>query len=190
MKIYPYLRLIWLALAGSALINLTALSSSMTVLLIANFINLACYGVVAYALYRLSDESALFARAFPTRLLSIILIGMALICTRFAPANRVLLNFLSLLSLAGSVAGLLSEYYMYWGLDERIISRGYAYPARRIRWCLYVPLIGAFLSSLLMLSRMLALGVALQLACQFVPLVLLWQYMKVVRAREDDPLTF
>ena len=185
MKIYPYLRLIWLALAGSALINPTALSSSMTVLLIANFINLACY-----ALYRLSDESALFARAFPTRLLSIILIGMALICTRFAPANRVLLNFLSLLSLAGSVAGLLSEYYMYWGLDERIISRGYAYPARRIRWCLYVPLIGAFLSSLLMLSRMLALGVALQLACQFVPLVLLRQYMKAVRAREDDPLTF
>lgn len=190
MKIYPYLRLLWLALAGSALINLAALSPSMTVLMAANVLNLACYGLAAYVLYRLSDEAPLFTRAFQTQLLSIALIGLALVCTQFAPGNVMLLNFLSLLSLAGSVAGLLSEYYLYWGLDQRIIPCGYAYPARRIRWCLYAPLIGAFLSSILILSGMSLIGVLVQLAFQFVPLVLLWQYMKAVREREDSPLTF
>ena len=122
MKIYPYLRLLWIALAGSALLNLTALSDFMPLLLVANVLNLACFGLIAYVLYRLSDESVLFSRAFPARLFSVALIGLALVCTRFAPENQVLLNFLSLLSLAGSVASLLSDYYMYWGLDERVIS--------------------------------------------------------------------
>ena len=61
-------------------------------------------------------------------------------------------NFMSLLSMAGSVAGLLSEYYLYWGLDERIIPHAYNYPARRIRWCLYAPLLGAFAASTLILT--------------------------------------
>lgn len=190
MKIYPYLRLLWIALAGSALLNLTALSDFMPLLLVANVLNLACYGLIAYVLYRLSDESVLFARAFPTRLFAIALVGLALVCTRFAPENQVLLNFLSLLSLAGSVASLLSDYYMYWGLDERVISCGYAFPARRIRWCLYAPLLGAFIASFLLLSGMMALCVLVQVACQFVPVVLIWQYMKAVREREENPLTF
>ena len=190
MKIYPYLRLLWIALAVSALLNLTALSDFMPLLLVANVLNLACFGLIAYVLYRLSDESVLFSRAFPARLFSVALIGLALVCTRFAPENQMLLNFLSLLSLAGSVASLLSDYYMYWGLDERVISCGYAFPARRIRWCLYAPLLGAFASAFLILAGMSVVGVVLQLACQFVPLVLLWQYMRAVREREDNPLTF
>ena len=190
MKIYPYLRLLWIALAGSALLNLTALSDFMPLLLVANVLNLACYGLIAYVLYRLSDESVLFSRAFPARLFAIALIVLALVCTRFAPENQMLLNFLSLLSLAGSVASLLSDYYMYWGLDERVISCGYAFPARRIRWCLYAPLLGAFIASFLLLAGMLAICVLIQLVCQFVPVVLIWQYMKAVREREENPLTF
>ena len=190
MKIYPYLRLLWIALAGSALLNLTALSDFMPLLLVANVLNLACFGLIAYVLYRLSDESVLFSRAFPARLSSVALIGLALVCTRFAPENQMLLNFLSLLSLAGSVASLLSDYYMYWGLDERVISCGYAFPARRIRWCLYAPLLGAFIASFLLLAGMLAICVLIQLVCQFVPVVLIWQYMKAVRECEENPLTF
>ena len=132
MKIYPYLRLLWIALAGSALLNLTALSDFMPLLLVANVLNLACFGLIAYVLY----------------------------------------------------------YYMYWGLDERVISCGYAFPARRIRWCLYAPLLGAFIASFLLLAGMLAICVLIQLVCQFVPVVLIWQYMKAVREREENPLTF
>lgn len=193
MKIYPLLRVLWGALAVSAAVNLAALSNSMAVLLAANIINLLAYVVVAYVLYRLSDESALLGRAFPAQMLSIVLIGMALVVTQLAGDNLMLQNFMSLLSLAGSVAGLLSDYYLYWGLDERIIPHAYNYPARRIRWCLYAPLLGAFAASLLMLAGQLTLlivAVIVQLGAQIVPLVLLWQYMRAVQVREDSPLTF
>lgn len=193
MKIYPLLRVLWGALAVSAAVNLAALSNSMAVLLAANIINLLAYVVVAYVLYRLSDESALLGRAFPAQMLSIVLIGMALVVTQLAGDNLMLQNFMSLLSLAGSVAGLLSDYYLYWGLDERIIPHAYNYPARRIRWCLYAPLLGAFAASLLMLVGQLTLlivAVIVQLGAQIVPLVLLWQYMRAVQVREDDPLSF
>ena len=79
MKIYPHLRVLWGALAVSAAVNLAALSDSITVLLVANVINLLAYCVIAYVLYRLSDESALLGRAFPAQLLSIVLIGLALV---------------------------------------------------------------------------------------------------------------
>ncbi|HIX11010.1 MAG TPA: hypothetical protein H9739_05415 [Candidatus Agathobaculum pullistercoris] len=190
MKIYPCLRLIWGALLAAALLNLTALSDSMPVLVAANILNLCCYGVIAYALYRLSDQSRLLARAFPTCLASVILIGLALICMQFASGNVMLVNFLSLLSLAGSISNLLSEYFMYWGLDERILLYGYAFPARRIRWCLYAPLLGSFAASLLLLSWQVQLGTLVQTVCQLVPVVLLWQYMRAVKSREDDPLVF
>ena len=190
MKIYPCLRLLWIALAGSALVNLSALSSSITVSLVANIINLLCYGLITYVLYRLSDQSALFSRAFPACLTAVVLVGLGLVCTFFVSGSPMLFNFLSLLLMAGSIASLIGQYYMYWGLDERVISCGYAFPARRIRWCLYAPLIVAFASAFLMLSGMVLPGVMLQLACQFVPLVLLWQYMRAVREREDNPLTF
>lgn len=190
MKIYPHLRILWGALAVSALINLAALSRSMVVLLAANIINLLAYCIIAYVLYRLSDESALLGRAFPAQLLSIVLIGLALVVTQLAGENMMLQNFMALLSMAGSVAGLLSEYYLYWGLDERIIPHAYHYPARRIRWCLYAPLLSAFAASALILSGLPTPAVLLQLAGQIVPLVLLRQYMHAVQMREDDPLTF
>lgn len=193
MKIYPYLRVLWGALAVSAALNLAVLSSSMLVLMAANVVNLLCYGAIAYVLYRLSGESALLGRAFPAQLLAIALIAFALICTQLAGDNVMLQNFMSLLSMAGSVAGLLSEYYLYWGLDERIIPHAYNYPARRIRWCLYAPLLGAMAASLFMLtmqSVLVLLAVAVQLGAQIVPLVLLWQYMRAVQMREDNPLTF
>lgn len=193
MKIYPHLRVLWGALAVSAAINLAALSDSMAVLLAANVLNLMCYGVIAYVLYRLSDESTLLSRAFPAQLLSIALIALALVCTQLSHGNIMLQNFMSLLSMAGSVAGLLSEYYLYWGLDERIIPHAYNYPARRIRWCLYAPLLGAFAASLLLLtgqpSLIMAAGIV-QFGVQIVPLVLLWQYMRAVQVREDNPLSF
>lgn len=193
MKIYPHLRVLWGALAVSAVINLAALSDSMAVLLAANVLNLMCYGVIAYVLYRLSDESTLLSRAFPAQLLSIALIALALVCTQLSHGNIMLQNFMSLLSMAGSVAGLLSEYYLYWGLDERIIPHAYNYPARRIRWCLYAPLLGAFAASLLLLtgqpSLIMAAGIV-QFGAQIVPLVLLWQYMRAVQVREDNPLSF
>ena len=193
MKIYPHLRVLWGALAVSALLNLAALSTSMQVLLAANVLNLLCYGVIAYVLYRLSDESELLGRSFPAQLLSISLITLALVVTQLSHGNVMLQNFMSLLSLAGSVAGLLSEYYLYWGLDERIIPHAYNYPARRIRWCLYAPLLGAMTASLFMLSAqpvLMLVGIVIQLGAQVVPLVLLWQYMRAVQAREDNPLTF
>lgn len=79
MKIYPCLRLLWIALAGSALVNLSALSSSITVSLVANIINLLCYGLITYVLYRLSDQSALFSRAFPACLTAVVLVGLGLV---------------------------------------------------------------------------------------------------------------
>ena len=118
MKIYPHLRILWGALTVSAVLNLTVLCNSMLVLLIANVLNLLCYCVIAYVLYRLSDESQQLGRAFPTQLLSIALIGLVLVVTQLARGNIMLENFMALLSMAGSVAGLLSEYYLFWGLDR------------------------------------------------------------------------
>lgn len=190
MKIYPHLRVLWIALAISAVTNLAALSSSLAVLLAANIINLLCYGAIAYVLYRLADESALLSRAFPARLLCIALIALALVFTQLAGENVMLQNFMSLLSMAGSVAGLLSEYYLYWGLDERVIPHAYNYPARRIRWCLYAPLLGAFVASALILAGLPLPAVFVQMVGQIIPLVLLWKYMRAVQMREDNPLTF
>lgn len=190
MKIYPYLRLIWFSLLITAVLNLTALSDSTAVLLAANVLNLLCYAVIVYALYRLSGEAAFFSRAFYMRLTSVVLIALALICMQFAADSAMLVNFLSLLSMAGSIAGLLGEYFMYWGLDARILPCGYAYPARRIRWCLYAPLIGSFVATLLIMTWQVLLGVLVQVACQFVPVVLLGQYMRAVHDRENDPLCF
>ena len=73
---------------------------------------------------------------------------------------------------------------------ERIIPYAYNYPARRIRWCLYAPLLGAFVASALILIALPLPAVFVQLVAQIIPLVLLWQYMRAVQMREDEPLSF
>ena len=190
MKIYPLLLRIWAALLVSALLNLTALSTNYMLLMAANIANLLCYGVLVHALYRMADESARLLRAFRTQFAALVLIALALVCTLLAGDSLTLLNFLSLLTVAGGIASLLGDYFLYWGLDERILPCGYAFPARRIRWCLYAPVLGSFIGSLFVLTGPLVLTVALQTAGQLVGVWLLWQYMQAVRAREDDPLAY
>ena len=177
MKIYPLLLRIWAALLVSALLNLTALSTNYMLLMAANIANLLCYGVIVHALYRMADESARLLRAFRTQFAALVLVALALVCTLLAGDSLTLLNFLSLLTVAGGIASLLGDYFRYWGLDERILPCGYAFPARRIRWCLYAPVLGSFIGSLFVLTGPLVLTVALQTAGQLVGVWLLWQYI-------------
>ena len=43
------------------------------------------------------------------------------------------------------------------------------------------------MATLLIMTWQVLLGVLVQVACQFVPVVLLGQYMRAVRDRENDP---
>ena len=38
------------------------------------------------------------------------------------------MHFMVLLMVTGSLFSLISQYHMYWALDERVIPCGYAYP--------------------------------------------------------------
>lgn len=190
MKIHPYLRLLWLAFVVATVFNLTSLSSSEAVLLFGSFASLAAYVVVIYVLRKLSGESKRFGRAFAYQLFSVVLLALSLICSMVAGGSDMLLTFMTLLMLSGSIFGLFSEYELYWALDERIIPQGYFFPARRIRWCFYAPLLGAICATSLQLAELYYIALAVQLIFQIIPLVLLYQYIRAVKTREDDPLTF
>ena len=188
MKSYPSLRLLWAALVVSAVTVLGSLFPENGVSLAASILNLAAYGVVLYILHRLSEESARFGRAFSCQLISLFLSILALACT-FMGTSDMMVHFMVLLMVTGSLFSLISQYHMYWALDERVIPCGYAYPARRIRWCFYTPLIGAVAASFIQtLFYQNPAALVVQLVCQLAPLVLLWQYLRAVKNREDDPL--
>jgi hypothetical protein len=188
MKIYPQLRLLWISFVIGTALNFAAFSSSEAVLFIGSLASLAAYGVSVFVLRRLSGESRRFGRAFTYQLFSVALLTLSIVFSFIAGENDMLLIFSTLLMLTGSTFGLFSKYEMYWAMDERVIPQGYAYPARRIRWCFYAPLLGALCVTMLQFSGLDAIGLAIQLICQIIPLVLLYQYVQAVKAREDDPL--
>ncbi|MDO4271140.1 MAG: hypothetical protein Q4C72_09500 [Eubacteriales bacterium] len=215
MKIHFQLRLLWLALAVTVFTNFLSFSNAVPIQLACSLAELAAAGLITFVLSRLAGESARFHRAFIYQLLSFTLSVLLLVCALIPSANDTLLVFTSLLSLTGGIAALLGKYQMYWALDERIIPLGYVFPARRIRLCFYVPLLGAVLSAFALAAAMTpqinalaqlpeaalaqaqlpqptpaqALPAALiQIVCQVIPLVLLFRYMRAVKAREDDPL--
>lgn len=211
MKIYPHLRALWLTLAlttlastgVAALAMLDVLTEPRLLAVLTNAIELIGSAALAVVLYRLSDESTLFARALRTRMLSLALLIVAVATDLLVrQPSLTLFRFVSLLTMTGGLIELFSEFFLYWGLDERIIPFCYAYPARRIRWCLYGPLLGSFLASMVLTTLLLDLeqrrppidpyryALLVELACRFIPLALLGRYNKAVRAREDDPLTF
>ena len=116
MKIYPSLRLLWAALVVSAVTSLGSLFPENGVSLAASILNLAAYGVVLYILHRLSEESARFGRAFSCQLISLFLSILALACT-FMGTSDMMVHFMVLLMVTGSLFSLISQYHMYWALD-------------------------------------------------------------------------
>lgn len=210
MKIYPQLRLIWTALLVSALTLLLSVAENESVLLLSSMISLAAHGVVAFALSRIAAESQRLNRAFLYQFVSLVLLALGTVCGHFVSSPEgMLATFTSLLTLCGGLFALIAEYQLFWALDERIIPCGYAYPARRIRWCFYTPLLGAVAGSLLSVllatrlyasvtteAELAAVSVtpilwviaAVQLLSQLIVLVLLFRYNRAVRDREQDPL--
>lgn len=210
MKIYPQLRLIWAAFLVSALTLLLSASENKSVLLLSSLIGLAAHGVIAFALSRIAAESQRFNRAFLYQFVSLVLLALSTVCGLFSPEPEGMLGtFTSLLTLCGGLFALIAEYQLFWALDERVIPCGYAYPARRIRWCFYTPLLGALAGSLitvLLATRLFAsvtteaelatisltpflwVIIAAQLLSQLIVLALLFRYNRAVCAREQDPL--
>lgn len=188
MKIYPHLRLLWISSLISTVAMFGLISDNQLLSVVTNSAGLVSYGLMLIALRRLSDESVRFSHAFICNLFAFALSILSIVVTLFNNPN--LLYFATLLLMTGSMFSLVGEYQLYWALDERIIPQGYVFPARRIRLCFYLPLLGAFISSvvLVLLQRTL-LSIAIQIAAQIVQLVLLFQYMTAVRNREDDPLS-
>ena len=133
-----------------------------------------------------------FCSALPYVILSSVMTfsgGVYTVACTFMGTSDMMVHFMVLLMVTGSLFSLISQYHMYWALDERVIPCGYAYPARRIRWCFYTPLIGAVAASFIQtLFYQNPAALVVQLVCQLAPLVLLWQYLRAVKNREDDPL--
>ena len=161
MKIYPLLLRIWAALLVSALQSLTALSTNYMLLMAANIANLLCYGVLVHALYRMAGRIRPPAARIPHPVRGA-RAGRA--GARMHPAGRGQPDAAQFpvaadgRSAASQPAGRL---FSVLGLDERILPCGYAFPARRIRWCLYAPVLGSFIGSLFVLTGPLLLTVAL-----------------------------
>lgn len=188
MKIYPHLRLLWISSLISTVAMFGLISDNLVVSIVTNIAGLVSYGLMLIALRQLSEESVRFSHAFICNLFAFALSILSIVVTLFN--NPDLLYFASLLLMTGSMFSLVGEYQLYWALDERIIPQGYVFPARRIRLCFYLPLLGAFISSVILVLFQLTLPViAIQLTTQIVPLVLLFQYMTAVRKREEDPLS-
>lgn len=187
MKIYKYLRVIWWATAVSAVTSLSVLVSSFGLLMAFAVLNLAAYAAIVWALYHVSEESQRFGRSFFCQLMGF---SLFVIATGGSLVNlgEAFAYFTVLLTITGSLFTLFSQYNLYWGLDERILPCRYVYPARRIRWCLYLPILGAVAASMLSLTMqdgMLFASAAVQLFCEFMPLVLLWQFMAAVKKAEE-----
>lgn len=90
---------------------------------------------------------------------------------------------LLLVTLAGIIGMLVAAYYLYAGLDDLILPRGYDYPVGRIRWCFWLQLIGSFASSAVS-NLSTWLGIVVQLIVSAAVLWLLWQYLQAVKAKE------
>ena len=188
MPIYPHLRRLFVLMVVSLLLNPLALIDSQAVAVASSLINLLLTALAAYILSRIASESPRLTRAFAFQIATLVFLGLGILFMLLPPSD-LLDTFSLMLILTGSIFSLLSDYNLFWGLDERIIQFGYAYPARRIRWCFYVPLLGALAGSIAQLATQLVEpGLIVQTVIQVIPLVLFSQFLRAVRDREADPL--
>lgn len=192
MKIYTSLRAIWVALLISALAGLTGLTDAFAVNVAGSLLSLAAYAIMVLHLKRLADESVRFGRAFAYQIITVVLLALSIVCSLLMQrqiAVDTLSIFALLLIMTGGIFNLLSEFNLFWALDERIIPQGYAFPARRIRWCFYAPLLCAVVAATLQMMEQYMLSIAAQYVGYIIMLALFWLYLRAVKAREDDPLT-
>lgn len=191
MNIYSSLRAIWIALLISALAGLTGLTDTFSVNVAGSLLSLAAYAVMVLMLKRLAEQSVRFSRAFAYQIITVVLLALSIVCSLFMQrgiAVDTLSIFTLLLIMTGGIFSLLSEFNLFWALDERIIPQGYAFPARRIRWCFYAPLLCSVVAATFQMMEQYTLGLAAQYVGYIIMLTLLWQYLRAVKAREDDPL--
>ncbi|WP_283674395.1 hypothetical protein [Butyricicoccus sp. Marseille-Q5471] len=188
-KIYSKLLILWIGLvinAGGVLLSDYALP--MLIGSIISFVG------ILYAMAALRSVAPRFEKAFLHQIVSVVLTLVALAVLAYSSYRGNLsafaLNMLSLCMMIGSIFSLLADYNLFWGLDELILSRGYPFPARRIRWCFYLVLLGSLAASTVALfdgEGMIA-TMLVALAFAVARLVLLFQYMRAVKTREDNPL--
>ena len=153
MKIYRYLRTIWLMGAASlAIVLLNMLEavldiSSIVLDAAATVISLIVGCVTIWALGKLSGESKRLNRAFFCQCFYVALSLLAFVLAYVGAGIEMLAVFSVLLVLVSSIFSIVSDFQLYWALDELVVTCGYAFPARRIRWCFYLPLIGVLAAS-------------------------------------------
>ena len=203
MKIYRYLRMFWIASALSLALSLASLLNIVSTAfdLALNAAGIALGVVVAWALGRMAGESARLSRAFWCQCFNVALSAIATVLS-FLPGDSEMLSVL--LALMVSAAGLfsiVSDFQLYWALDERVVTCGYAFPARRIRWCFYLPLVGVLLSSAVETAQIASqlnagqevtelafssTGTAVLFLCQLGALLLLARYCIAVERFEAE----
>lgn len=203
MKIYRYLRTFWIASALSLALSLASLLNIVSTAfdLALNAAGIALGVVVVWALGKMSGESARLSRAFWCQCFNVALSAIATVLS-FLPSDSEMLSVL--LALMVSAAGLfsiVSDFQLYWALDERVVTCGYAFPARRIRWCFYLPLVGVLLSSAVETAQIASqleagqevtelafssAGTAVLFLCQLGALLLLARYCIAVERFEAD----
>ena len=202
MNIYPKLLLYWvisLVMTVLAVLSipldylLSFVLSSTTVdtvmSVISALLNLGGGIILLYVLYQLRNESERFPRAFAYQLAMMIFSVLAVGSMLLGPFGEMWVLLSLLLLWVASLFSLISSYHLYWALDERVIPFGYLYPARRIRWCFYFPLLCGAGIAMLQLAGMTPVALVVEIVAQVVPLVLLRQYNQAVKHRENNPLT-
>lgn len=207
MKIYRYLRTIWLMGAASlAIVLLNMLEavldiSSIVLDAAATVISLIVGCVTIWALGKLSGESKRLNRAFFCQCFYVALSLLAFVLAYVGAGIEMLAVFSVLLVLVSSIFSIVSDFQLYWALDERVVTCGYAFPARRIRWCFYLPLVGVLLSSAVETAQIASqlnagqevtelafssTGTAVLFLCQLGALLLLARYCIAVERFEAD----
>lgn len=185
-KLYPKFLFIWLGILVSLV--LTPLGAGFVV----QALSLVSLGLVLYGMFGLREVCARFEKAFFYQAASVALMVVVLVLTFIGGDLEAMSDFMAILFslcvMGSGIFSILADYFLFWGMDEIILPRGYVFPARRIRWCFYLSIIGAFAAAPFMLTASTLLPTLILMGFSLAQLVLFFRYLQAVQARESSPL--
>ncbi len=181
------LAMFWLCSAVSLLLgqfsgSVILSGTNGAALTVTGILGLFCTLVQFYPFYRFSRVSERLQRAFTMNIAGVCATVIGLLCMLLKPSSTPpytptgIYLLMSLIAFAGVICMFISQFWLYTGLDEVCVERGYDFPPKRIRWCFYLTLINILL-------RMLPTSIPMFLS-QVASLVLLALFIRAAHKAE------
>lgn len=159
IPIARWLSMFWLCSAVSLLLgqfggSVTSNGTNGAALTVTGILGIFCTLVQFYPFYRFSRLSERLQRAFTASVLGMAAIVVELLAVMLVPSDTAtytpsaFYRLFILITLAGVIAAYVSQFWLYTGLDDICMERGYDFPPKRIRWCFYLSLINILLRML------------------------------------------